>query len=186
MIFAALKLASPLLVSLAMLVGSLTSALAGDQLTMTNVTGSSADCTQPASGGVCASLFPAGTQLAPGKTVSRQVTIGYHGGRVTSEFGVYATDFQTRSARSAAFCTASDPAGKLDLVIRNGEDVLFSGTLAEFAGLHSNPQSLLTVGGGQWQKGASATFTFSVTLDISADNPYMGCVSTAGLAWYAA
>jgi len=186
MIVASLKLASPLLVSLAMLMGSLTSAFAGDQLTMTNVTGSSADCTRPASGGVCASLFPAGTPLSPGKTVSRQVTIGYHGGRTTSEFGLYATDFETKSAQSAAFCTATDPATKLDLLVRDGEEVLFSGTLAEFAGLHSNPQSLLTVGGGQWKKGTSATFTFSVTLDVSADNPYMGCVSTAGLAWYAA
>lgn len=186
MLLAAVKLASPLIAALLLFAGSMTNAFGSQQLTMTNVAGAAGDCTTAASGGVCATLFPAGALLAPGRTLSRQVTIGYHGGAPTHEFGVYATDYVSRAAASAAFCTAADPAAKLNLAISEAGRPLYNGTLAAFAESHSSPETLLMVGGGRWTNGETATFDFSVSLDESADNSYMGCVSRAGLAWYAA
>lgn len=186
MLLAAVKLASPILVSLAVLLGSVGSAFGSDQLTMTNISGQAGDCRTPASGGICAPLFTGDTLLVPGRQIERRVAIGYHGGRPTRRFGVYATDFHTRSAASAPYCTAPDPADKLDLVIREDGQTIYDGTLATFAAAHDSPRAALPVGGGRWTDGRHSTFTLAVSLDPAAGNAYMGCVSTAGLAWYAA
>ena len=67
------------------------------------------------------------------------------------------------------------------------------GTLSDFAALHSDPSTLLHLadiqaGAGQVDRmagGDSSLFTLVVGLNISADNEYMGCVSTADITWFA-
>lgn len=192
---AALKLAAPLVTAALLGLHQLTSAFAAPAVGLTNVAGSAADCTAPAANAVCASLFHGGTPLYPGGPAqTASLTVGYHAGTTTSNFGVYIPTFASRAATSATVCQAADPASKLDLVITQGSQTVYDGTLSDFAQAHRDPASMLHLAGGhngagvldQWHDGDQSTFTIKVNLDKAADNPYMGCVSSADIAWLAA
>lgn len=193
---AAIKLAVPVLTAAVLALHQLTASFAAAPIGLTNVAGAGADCTTPAANAVCAALFPAGASpLYPGGPAqSAEVTVTYHASSPTASFGVYLTNFSARAAESAPYCSASDPASMLDLTIRQGARTIYQGTLSAFALTHSAPTSMLHLAGGRdgagsldrWHDGDSSTFTISVSLDRAADNAYMGCASTADIAWLAA
>lgn len=193
MVSRALKIGAPVAIALGLLIHTVTGAFASETVGLTNVSGAAGDCNYSTSNGVCATLFTGAHNMWPGKTPElATVTIGYKGA-TTHAFGVYLSKFESHSARSGAYCTAADPADKMNVVIRQGATIVYSGSLSEFGAAHHDPTSLLTLRGGQsgsgqsgrWISGDSSTFTISVGLDISADNPYMSCVTTADIAWMA-
>ena len=178
---------------------------ANGTMTMTNVAGtvvSGSNCTADTNSGVCAAIFSAATTaLKPGGTdKSNTVTITYTGSVPTGDFRLYATGYTSKTASSSAFCTATDPATKINLQIRQGASVIFPtsgigyGTLAAFSGAYSTPTNGLRLNGGTqgagsagvWSTADLSTFTIAVNLDATADNPYQGCQSTATFVWYAA
>jgi hypothetical protein len=194
-VLAVIKLAAPLFTVALLAMHQLTTAFAAPPIGLTNLAGSAADCTAPAANAVCASLFHGGAPLYPGGPAqTASVTIGYHAGTATSAFGVYLPIFASRASASAPMCSAADPASKLDLLITQGAHTVYQGTLADFALAHHDPASMLHLAGGhdgsgaidRWANGDQSNFTIAVTLDSTAGNPYMGCVSSADIAWLAA
>ena len=192
---AALKIAAPLVVVAALAVHSFGSAFAAEPIGLTNQSGGIGACSAPTQNSSCATLFQGSAVMWPGKAPEQaHVTIGYHGGSASGIFGVYLPRFESKSARSSSLCTAPDPASKLNLIIVQGQTTIYDGTLAAFAAAHHDPSTVLHLSGGhngsgaadRWAGGDASDFTLSVGLDISADNPYMGCVSTADIAWFAA
>lgn len=194
--FAAIKLAVPVLAAAVLAFHQLTSALAAPPIGLTNVAGAAGDCTSPSQSAVCATLFPAGASpLYPGGPAEKaQVTITYRASNATSSFGLYLSKFAARAPQSAAVCSAADPASMLDLTVRQGATTIYQGSLSAFAAAHSGPTSMLHLAGGhdgsgaadRWQNGDSSSFSISVALDRAADNAYMGCASTADIDWMAA
>jgi hypothetical protein len=194
MLLRALKIAVPAAVALGLLAASGDGAFAADGIGLTNVAGAAGDCSAPTASGACATLFNGDNLMWPGKQPAvATVTIAYHGHATTTDFGVYLSKFESRSSKSGALCTAADPADRINLAIRQGDSIVYQGTLNELAGAHHDPSSLLPLRGGhqgsgdagRWADGDASTFTISVGLDISADNSYMSCISTADIAWLA-
>jgi hypothetical protein len=172
---------------------------------MTNVAGtvvSGSDCSTATASGTCATLFNASTTaMAPGGVdKTNTVTITYLGSITTASFGFYLSNFNTKGAGSLAGCTATDPATKINLQIKQGTLIIYPtggsgyGTLAAFAAAYSSVGTMLHLknganGGGTldvWSLNDSAVFTINVNVDTSADNTYQGCQSLADLVWYAA
>ena len=146
---------------------------------LTNVSGRAGDCTIPTRLAACAPLFDGAETLFPGgPAVERSVTVTWHGGRA-SEFALYVDHFTSHDARSQPRCAAEDPAGKLDLRVDQDGVLLYQGTLGDFQRAHG------TASDGLRLRGDSGRFTIAVALDRSADNAYMGCVSSADLVWIA-
>jgi hypothetical protein len=194
MLLSALKIAAPAAIAIALLTAGVQGAFAADGIGLTNVAGAAGDCSTPTANGACATLFKGDDLMWPGKQpATAAATIAYHGHATSNDFGVYLSKFESRSAKSGAACTAADPAARITLTIRQGETVVYQGSLSDFAGAHHDPSSLLPLRGGRdgsgatgrWAQGDSSTFIISVGLDISADNSYMSCVSTADIAWLA-
>jgi hypothetical protein len=194
-VLAAIKLAAPLFTVALLAIHQLTTAFAAPPIGLTNIAGSAADCTAPAANAVCASLFHGGAPLYPGGPAqTASVTIGYHAGTPTTAFGVYLPRLTSRETTSAPMCSASDPASRLDLVVTQGGHTVYQGTLSDFGLAHHDPASMLRLAGGhdgsgalnRWADGDQSTFAIAVSLDPAADNPYMGCVSSADIAWLAA
>jgi hypothetical protein len=186
----AFKAGLPLIAAAGLLAHS-SAGLAAGPIGLTDVTGKVGDCTAPVSNGVCAPLFDGHQLLWPGEAPqTATVAIGYHG-QAPAALALYVSDFTARAAGSGPSCTASDPAAKLDLRIVQAGSLIYSGTLSDLAGAHHDAPTALPLqspagsGGSSWHPGDSSTFTFSVGLDASADNAYMGCVTTAGLTWVA-
>lgn len=186
MLPAALKLGVPIAAAGLLALHGLTSVFAAPALGLTDVTGAGGDCTTPTSSAVCAPLFPAdGEVMWPGKAPRQaQAQLTWHGPSATRTFGVYFSRYDPKLATAGGgYCQAPDPAAKLNLVIRDGAATVYQGTVSDFAQNHRDPQSLLEL--GNLAPGAAHTFTFSVGLDRSAGNEYMGCTTTADIAWYA-
>ncbi len=190
-----LKLATPLATVITLALHQLTGAAAAPTIGLTDVAGVAADCSAPTASAACASLFRSAAQLYPGGPAEVvKVTVGYHAGPPSHAFGVYLPTFSSRHDANAPTCSAADPAGKLDLTIAQGARPIYQGTLAAFATAHSAPASMLHLRGGRdgsgavdrWRDGDRSTFTITVALNASADNAYMGCVSSADIAWLAA
>jgi hypothetical protein len=191
----ALKIVAPAAVAVALLAAGVQGAFASDGIGLTNVAGAAGDCTSPVTNSACATLFTGGEPMWPGKQPEKAtVTIAYHGHSQSQAFGLYLSKFESRSVKSGPYCTAPDPADKLNLTIRQGTEIVYQGTLSSFARDHHDTLTLLPLRGGhdgsgevgRWANGDTSTFTISVGLDVSADNPYMTCVSTTDLAWLAA
>ena len=136
-----------------------TNVLANGSMTMTNVAGtavSGSNCTTSTSNGTCATLFSAGsTGMAPGAAdKTNSVTITYTGSITTSTFGLYAANYSTKSGGSAAACTATDPATKINLQVKQGSTIIYPtsgsgyGTLAGLAGTYTGTGALLALKGG--------------------------------------
>ena len=185
----------PAAVAVALLAAGVQGAFASSGIGLTNVAGAAGDCSTPVTNAACATLFTGAQPMWPGKQPEMAtVTIAYHGRSTSQAFGLYLSKFESRSARSGPYCTASDPADKLDLTIRQGTATVFQGTLSELASMHGDPITMLVLSGGhdgagqagRWADGDASTFTIAVGLDISADNGYMSCQSTFDLAWLAA
>jgi hypothetical protein len=172
---------------------------------MTNVAGtvvSGTNCSTATSSGTCATLFNASTTaMKPGAAdKSNTVTITYLGTITTASFGFYVTNYNTKGAGSGSTCTATDPATKINLQVRQGTLIIYPtggsgyGTLAAFAAAYSSVGTMLHLknganGGGTldtWVTNDSAVFTININLDSSADNTYQGCQSLADVVWYAA
>lgn len=183
---------------------------AAGTLTMTNVAGtavSGTNCTTATNSGTCATLFAAGTAGTTGLTnfkpggsdVTNTVAITYTGSIPTGDFRLYTTSYATKGAGSSALCTATDPAAKLNLQIKVGSTIIYPttgtgyGTLKEFATTYTSTSNGLQLKGGTngagsvgvWATDDAGTYTISVNLDSSADNPYQGCQSEASFNWYA-
>ena len=176
----ALKLAPLLVAGIAVLHTGFGAGLAADSgVGLTNVTGQGGDCTAPTRLAACAPLFDGTGVLFPGgPAVERSVTVTYHGGHA-SAFGLYLDQFTSREARSQPGCTTADPADKLDLAITQDGRLLYQGTLSSFHREHGTAPDALPL------HGDSGRFTISVAMERSADNSYMGCVSTTDLVWIA-
>jgi hypothetical protein len=146
---------------------------------LTNVSGQAGDCTAPTRLAACARLFDGSGVLFPGgPAVERSVTVTYHGGHA-SGFGLYLDQFTSRDGRSQPGCTTADPADKLDLAVSQDGRLLYQGTLSDFHREHGTAPDALPL------HGDSGRFTISVAMERSADNTYMGCVSTTDLVWIA-
>lgn len=173
---------------------------AGGTVAMTNVAGtvvSGTNCASETTSGTCAAIFNA-TAMRPGAADrTNTVTISYTGTLATGDFRLYASGFETKAAGSSALCSATDPASKLNLQVKQGTTVIYPtagtgyGTLAGFASAYSTAANGLQLRGqagtaGVWAQNDAATFTINVNLDGSADNPYQGCQSLATLVWSAA
>jgi len=132
-------------------------------------------------------IFNSSQQYIPGDTPTVEYAHLRLAGPVSSSAaGLYITNFQSKAPSSLSICTAPNPADKFDVTIDEGSQVLYSGTLSDLASEHNSPQTLLPISGGVLKPGQTATIKLSVGLDVSADNPYMGCSVSASLAWYAA
>ncbi len=178
---------------------------AAGTMTVTNVAGaavSGTNCSADTNAGTCAVLFSAGTTaFKPGAAdKTNTVTLTYTGSVPTGDFRIYTSAYVSRAAASSAFCTAADPAAKVNLQIKQGATVIFPtagsgyGTLAAFAAAYTSATAGLQLKGGAggagaagvWASGDASTFTVAVNLDAAADNSYQGCQSTVTLVWYAA
>ena len=172
----------------------------GGTVAMTNVAGtvvSGSNCATETTSGQCAAIFNA-TAIKPGAPDrTNTVTITYTGTITTSDFRLYASGYQSKGPSSSALCTAADPATKIDLQVKQGATIVYPttgagyGTLAGFAAAYTSSANGLQLKGaagtaGAWATNDAATFTISVNLDATADNPYQGCQSAATLNWYAA
>jgi hypothetical protein len=169
---------------------------ASGTMTMTNVAGSvvtGSDCGSGTYGGTCATLFNL-ANLKPGATASNNtVTITYTGSIPTTSFGVHAATHVAKDAASGAGCQATTPSDKINLVLKQGASIIFSGTVAGFATAHPVSTPLSLSGGtngngsaGVWSNTNSSVFTIEIGLDGSAGNTYQGCVSKIDLVWIAA
>lgn len=171
----------------------------GGTVTMTNVAGSvvsGSNCATATTAGTCAVIFSA-TGLKPGAADrTNTVTITYTGSLATSDFRLYASGYQSKGASSAAVCTATDPASKLNMQVKQGATIVYPttgtgyGTLAGFATTYASSAAGLPLKGsggtgGVWTTNDAATFTLAVDLDATVDNTYQGCQSGVTLVWYA-
>ncbi|MGH7777327.1 MAG: hypothetical protein ACREPI_09135 [Candidatus Dormibacterales bacterium] len=98
---------------------------ANGTVTLTDVAGTviaGSDCTVATTGGVCATLFGTGnTGFKPGgPDAANTATITYKGSLSTSSFVMYASNYTSKAAGSAASCTAANPASALDLQVAVG------------------------------------------------------------------
>jgi hypothetical protein len=175
-----LKAAPLVLATIALLHAGIGDGLAADSgVGLTNVTGRAGDCTTPTRMAACAPLFDGSGLFFPGgPAVQRSVTVTWHGGH-PSTFGLYLDNFTRHDARSQPGCTAADPTDKLNLVVAQDGSVLYQGTLSSFQREHGTAPDALRL------RGSSGRFTISVAMDLSANNAYMGCVSTTDLVWIA-
>ncbi len=175
-------------------------------LTMTNIAGtvvSGSNCSSETYNGTCATVFSSSsTDLVPGAAdKSNTITITYTGRITTGTFGLFAANYSSKaSGSSSTLCTATDPASKINLQVKQGSTIIYPtsgsgyGTMADFATTYTGTSALLHLKGGTngsgntdvWVTGNSSVFTINVNLDSSADNPYQGCQSQADLVWYAA
>jgi hypothetical protein len=170
-----LKAAPFALALVALLHGAVTDGLANEGgIGLTNVSGRPGDCVAPTRLAACATLFDGSTALFPGgPAIERSTTVTWHGnGHPASAFGLYVDNVGTR-------CAAADPAEKLDLTITQDGRLLYQGTLRQLTASHGAASDALPVHGDRGR------FRIAVALDPSADNRYMGCVSTADLVWIA-
>ncbi|MCS7003088.1 MAG: hypothetical protein NZ518_09600, partial [Dehalococcoidia bacterium] len=178
--------------------------LASGTVLMTNVAGTAvagSNCTTGTPNGNCATLFNVtNTNLRPGDpdTVNT-VTITYVGSLTTAAFGLHVANFTSRGAGSAATCTASDPASRINLQIRQGSAIIYPtsgsgyGTLAAFAAAYPNQSTRLALRGGAngsgalnvWATNDQSEFTIRINLDASADNTYQGCQTLVDFVWFA-
>jgi hypothetical protein len=195
MVRTALKIVAPAAAAVALLAAGVQGVFASDGVGLTNIAGAAGDCATPVTNAACATLFKGAEPMWPGKQPeAATLNIAYHGHSETQAFGLYLSKFESRSVQSGPSCTAADPADKLNLTIRQGTVTIYQGTLSDFARTHHDPLTILPLSGGhdgagqagRWVDGDASVFTISVGLDISADNPYMTCVSTTDLAWLAA
>lgn len=176
---------------------------AAGSMTMTNVAGTAAsgsNCSAATNSGTCATLFTASTSLqAGGSDLTNTVTIAYTGSVATGDFRLYGTSYSSKSGSSSPSCTATDPAAKINLRVKQGTTIIYPtsgtgyGTLAGFASTYTSTNNGLQLKGGNdgsgsagvWSSGDQSTFTIAVNLDASADNTYQGCQSVVSLNWYA-
>lgn len=171
----------------------------GGTVAMTNVAGtvvSGANCSTQTTNGTCATIFNAAAMKPGAADQTNTVTITYTGTLGTSDFRLYATSYQSKTASSSALCTAVGPATKLNLQVKQGTTIVYPtggvgyGTLDGFATTYTasgNGLQLKGAGGtaGVWATNDAATFTINVNLDTTADNTYQGCQSQATIVWYA-
>lgn len=174
----------------------------GGTVAMTNVAGavvSGSNCSSETTSGTCAVIFNA-TAMKPGAADrTNTVTITYTGTLTTSDFRMFATGYETKAASSSTLCTATNPASKLNVQVKQGTTIVYPtsgsghGTLDGFATAYASAATGLQLKGGGgagtagvWSANDASTFTISVSLDDGADNPYQGCRSLATIAWYAA
>lgn len=177
----AVKAAPLALAVVALLHGAFADGLASEGgVGLTDVSGQPGDCTAPTRQAACATLFDGRQLLYPGgPAVERSLSVTWHGSRPAGRLGLYVNNFSSRSLRSQAGCTATDPASMLDLRVTQDGRPLYDGTLSDFAQNHGSAPDALP------GRGESGRFTIAVALDEAADNGYMGCVSTADLVWIA-
>jgi hypothetical protein len=173
--------------------------------TMTNVAGtvvSGSNCSTSTSSGTCATLFStSSTNFVPGAAdKTNTVTLTYTGSVTTATFGLYAANYSSKYSGSPAACTASNPASKINLQVKQGGTIVFPtsgsgyGTLDGLATTYTGTGALLHFKGGTngsgtvdlWAGSDSSLFTINVNLDSSADDTYQGCQSQLDLVWYGA
>jgi hypothetical protein len=123
-------------------------------------------------------IFPSGAALAPGEVATGSVQFARHHGLSNHRLGLYVSRYSSRAEASSALCTAADPADKVVLTIRSDSGAIYDGTLSDFAAKHGSASSALTL-----RDVTKETVTFTMLLDQSSGNAYMGCRSTADLTW---
>jgi hypothetical protein len=129
----------------------------------------------------CSTINAYGGSLAlvPGTSVSTDVTIKNTGSVPARTFSL-----------DAGACTqnngpvnggATDLCDKITVKIVSGSDVVYNGSLTAFTGQSVNIRQKLST--GPIAAGTSVSFTFTVTLDASADNTYAGLQASQPLTW---
>jgi len=149
-------------------------------------TGAPITCTSTDGGSLnniatCATInkFGGSTTMVPGGApVSTTVTIKNAGSVRANTFTL--TPGTTCTQTGTVSGSASDLCGKLKLTITQQGNAtnLFSDTLTNFAASAGTPIALPAVAPGD-----SATFTFAVTLDGSANNTYQGLKASMPMTW---
>lgn len=129
----------------------------------------------------CATInkYGGSTTLVPGTPVPTSITIKNVGTVPASTFSLTPgtctqTNNGTPNGSALDFCT------KLAVVIKSGATSVFSGTATSLAtgGAITLPAGIAPVA-----PGASVPFTFTVTLDAAAGNPYQGLAASQPLTW---
>ncbi len=130
-------------------------------------------------------LFSSGASYLPGAAPEvRTAHVRLDGSGAAAAPGFFVTGYAPRLPASAPSCTATDPGDRFQVTVAEAGTTLFRASLASLAAEHGTAPT--RVGLGSWRPGQVREFTISVGLDAAAGNSYMGCVLTAGLAWYAA
>jgi hypothetical protein len=128
--------------------------------------------------GTCSTInkFGGNTAMVPGTPVTTSITIKNNGTSPANTFTL-TPGACTQSANGAVNGTATDFCSKLDVTITSGSTTIFTGTAASLAagGVINLPAPVAA--------GASVPFTFTVTLDPSADNSYQGLAASEPLTW---
>jgi len=120
--------------------------------------------------------FGGSTTMVPGTTVVNTANIRNTGTVTANSFTLTPGATCTQSNNGAINGTATDLCAKMQILVQQGSTTLYSGTLAGLAG-HA-AFSLGTVA-----PATTVPFTFTVTLDPTANNTYQGLAASLPLTW---
>ncbi|MRH30077.1 hypothetical protein GH740_12255 [Microbacterium sp. SYP-A9085] len=149
---------------------------------------SAATCTSTDGGGIgtnsatCSTINAYGGSLAlvPGTSVSTDVTIKNTGTVPARTFSLDAGAC-TQGDNGLVNGGAKDLCDKITVKIVSGGDLVYNGSLTAFTGQSVNIRQKLST--GPIAAGTSVSFTFTVTLDGTADNTYAGLQASQPLTW---
>jgi len=151
-----------------------------------STTGAQTTCTSTDGGSLatntatCAVInkFGGSTTMVPGQTVQTTVVIKNTGSVRANTFTL--TPGSTCTQTGSVANSANDLCSKLKLTItqQGSTSNVFSDSLTNFAAASGTPISLPAVASGD-----SATFTFAVTLDGSANSSYQGLKAAMPMTW---
>ncbi len=144
----------------------------------------SVTCTSTDGGGLgvnqatCSTInkFGGSTTMTPGQSVSANVTLKNTGTVAASTFTLSPAAC-VQSTNGSPSGSAADLCAKMKVKVTSGATSVFDGTLAGLGA--SGPISL----SAPVDPGTSVPFTFTVTLDPSADNTYQGLLASMPLTW---
>ena len=158
-------------------------------MTETTSSGSTTSCTSGISttAVTCAiNKFGGSTTMVPGSSVATTINIANTGSGAVGTFTLVsgtaggATCAVSANGSNNGTATDANVCAKFNLTIASGSTTLFTGTLASFAARTTaiSLNSLIPTAGG-----ASVPFTFTVSLDSSADNTYEGKTASVPMTW---
>ncbi|MGN6406662.1 hypothetical protein [Sinomonas sp.] len=187
-VFASLVLAGSMSPAVAAFTASITNSAntAGSGTISLQESSGSSVCSSTDGGGIstnsatCSTINKYGGDLAmlPGDSTATTVTLTNTGSASISAFTL-TPGTCTQSANGSVSGRATDFCSKLQLQIVSGASTVFSGTADTFSS--APPISLVT----PLNAGDSQSYTFTVTLDSSADNTYQGLKASQPITWSA-
>ena len=149
---------------------------------MTESSGTAVPCTSTGDTTDCSTINKYGNnnQMVPGQSVTTAVSIKNTGTVPVSAFTLAPATCSTVNNPDTTVHGTGDLCSKLNLELKSGNTVIYSGTLAGFTA----SQNLYTkLGGTPIAVGATIDFSFKVTLDTSADNTFAGRQASQQMTW---